>query len=62
MLPEYVVFHELALTSKQYMRTITEVDRAWLREVAPHYYTDKEVADKGGKKVKGKGRAALAGD
>jgi pre-mRNA-splicing factor ATP-dependent RNA helicase DHX16 len=60
MLPEFVVYHELALTSKQYMRTITEIERPWLRELAPHYYSAKEMEEKGGKKIKGKGRAAIA--
>jgi hypothetical protein len=59
MLPEHVVFHELALTSKQYMRTVTEIERAWLNELAPHYYTAKEMEEKKGKKVKGVGRAML---
>ena len=59
MLPEYLLYHELALTTKQYMRTVTEIDKAWLRELAPQFYSDKDVGgeDKG-KKVKSKGRAA----
>jgi pre-mRNA-splicing factor ATP-dependent RNA helicase DHX16 len=60
MLPEWVVFHELRLTSKQYMSSVTEIERKWLQELAPHYYSAKEMEEKnGGKKVKGKGRAAL---
>jgi pre-mRNA-splicing factor ATP-dependent RNA helicase DHX16 len=63
MLPEYVVFHELALTSKQYMRTITEIDKGWLRELAPQYYSEKDMGgDAHGKKVKTKGRAARLDD
>lgn len=58
ILPEYVVYHELVLTSKQYMRTVSEIDGAWLRELAPHFYTEKDVADRNKKKVKGKGRSA----
>jgi hypothetical protein len=34
LLPEYVVYHELVLTSKQYMRTVSAIDGAWLRELA----------------------------
>jgi pre-mRNA-splicing factor ATP-dependent RNA helicase DHX16 len=60
MLPEYVVFHELVLTSKQYMRTVTAIDSAWLRELAPHFYAEGDVADKNKKKVKGRGRAELS--
>lgn len=59
MLPEYVVYHELMLTSKQYMRTVSEIDGAWLRELAPHFYSEKDVADKNKKKVKGKGRSMV---
>jgi Oligonucleotide/oligosaccharide-binding (OB)-fold len=58
VLPEYVVYHELRLTSKQWMATVSEVDAAWLMEVAPQYYKglSLENASKQ-KKVKGKGRA-----
>lgn len=42
-LPRYVLYHELVLTSKEYMRSVSEIDPAWLREVAPHYYTEADV-------------------
>ena len=61
MLPEYVVFHELVLTSKQFMRTVSATDAAWLREVAPHFFSEADVADKSKKKIKGKGLASVAG-
>ena len=60
MLPEYVVFHELVLTSKQYMRTVSAADAAWLRELAPHFFSEADVADKSKKQIKGKGLAAGA--
>ena len=58
MLPDFVVYHELVLTSKEYMRTVTHIKSAWLLEVAPHYYSSKDVVDTSKKKIKGKGRSA----
>lgn len=37
-LPEYVVFAEVLVTSKQYMRCVTAVEEAWLLEAAPTLY------------------------
>lgn len=34
-LPEYVVYAELLITSKQYMRNVSAVDGAWLTELFP---------------------------
>lgn len=34
-LPEFVVYAELLITSKQYMRTVSAVDGAWLTELFP---------------------------
>jgi pre-mRNA-splicing factor ATP-dependent RNA helicase DHX38/PRP16 len=48
--PEYVVYHELVLTSKEYMRTVTAVDAEWLAELGPMFFT-----------LCGKGGAAAAG-
>ena len=31
--PDYLVYHELVLTSKEYMRTVTAVDAEWLAEL-----------------------------
>eukprot|EP00123_Amoebidium_parasiticum_P011338 comp20659_c0_seq1/m.26808 comp20659_c0_seq1/g.26808 ORF comp20659_c0_seq1/g.26808 comp20659_c0_seq1/m.26808 type:complete len:700 (-) comp20659_c0_seq1:147-2246(-) len=36
--PEWVLYHEFVLTSKHYIRTVTEVKGEWLLEVAPNYY------------------------
>lgn len=33
--PEWVVYHELVLTSREYMRTVTTIDPRWLVKVAP---------------------------
>ena len=36
--PEYVIYHELVLTSKEYMRNILVIDAKWLYELAPTFY------------------------
>jgi ATP-dependent RNA helicase DHX8/PRP22 len=36
--PEYVIYHELVLTSKEYMRNVMEIDAKWLIELAPAFY------------------------
>ncbi|MBA0744098.1 hypothetical protein Gogos_006735 [Gossypium gossypioides] len=59
VLPRWVVYHELVLTTKEYMRQVTELKPEWLVEIAPHYYQMKDVEDAGSKKMpKGQGRAA----
>jgi len=58
--PRWVVYHELVLTTKEFMRQVTELNPEWLVEIAPHYYQLKDVDDTGTKKLpKGQGRAAL---
>lgn len=37
--PEYVVYHELIMTSKEYMHCVTAVDPTWLAEAAPMFYS-----------------------
>ncbi len=41
-LPDYVVYHELILTSKEYMSTVTSVDPKWLAELGGVFYSVKE--------------------
>lgn len=36
--PTWVLFEEFALTSKNYVRTVTSVRLDWPVELAPHYY------------------------
>lgn len=33
--PDYIVYHELVMTTKEYMRCVTAVDAQWLAELAP---------------------------
>ena len=41
-LPDYVVYHELILTSKEYMSVVTSVDPRWLAEEGGVFYGLKE--------------------
>ncbi|XP_046842076.1 probable ATP-dependent RNA helicase DHX35 isoform X1 [Xenia sp. Carnegie-2017] len=47
--PQWIVYHELQQTSKEFMRDITVIQSSWLYELAPHYYeygTARELAAK----------------
>jgi len=41
-LPDYVVYHELVLTSKEYMSIVTSVDAHWLADVGDKFYSVRE--------------------
>ena len=41
-LPDYVVYHELILTSKEYMSCVTAVDPHWLADLGGVFYSIKE--------------------
>ena len=41
--PDYVVYHELVLTSKEYMQCITAVDGNWLAELGPMFFSIKQT-------------------
>ena len=41
--PKLILYHELVLTSKEFMRNCMTIDDEWLREAAPHYYSSKEL-------------------
>lgn len=36
--PEWVVYNEFVLTTKNFIRTVTEIKGEWLLEMAPHYF------------------------
>ncbi|CAG8609438.1 28691_t:CDS:10, partial [Dentiscutata erythropus] len=40
--PDYIVYHELVMTSKEYMQCVTAVDPYWLAEMGPMFYSVKE--------------------
>jgi len=37
--PDYIVYHELVLTTKEYMQCVTAVEPAWLAEQAPMFFS-----------------------
>ncbi|CAD7972915.1 unnamed protein product [Amoebophrya sp. A120] len=39
--PEWVVFNDLVLTQKNYVRTVTKIDPAWCLEIADDYFAGK---------------------
>jgi pre-mRNA-splicing factor ATP-dependent RNA helicase DHX16 len=49
--PGWVVFFQLAFTSKEFMRQTAPIEASWLIEIAPHYYQENEVADPKKKKM-----------
>ena len=49
--PRWILYHELVLTSKEFMRQCVEIQGSWLIEVAPHYYKNHEVEDSTTKKM-----------
>ncbi|WOL06217.1 pre-mRNA-splicing factor ATP-dependent RNA helicase DEAH7 [Canna indica] len=40
--PDYVVYHELVLTTKEYMQCVTAVEPYWLAELGPMFFSVKE--------------------
>uniref|UniRef100_A0A452SQK6 RNA helicase n=1 Tax=Ursus americanus TaxID=9643 RepID=A0A452SQK6_URSAM len=49
--PRWLLYHELVLTTKEFMRQVLEIESSWLLEVAPHYYKAKELEDPHSKKM-----------
>ncbi len=43
--PKWVLYHELTFTTKEFMRTVSPMEGAWLTEIAPHYYQKADVED-----------------
>ncbi|KAJ7570096.1 hypothetical protein O6H91_01G106800 [Diphasiastrum complanatum] len=40
--PDYVVYHELVLTAKEYMQCVTAVEPQWLAELGPMFFSIKD--------------------
>ena len=49
--PMWVSYHELVLTTKEFMRQVVEIDPKWLRELAPHYFQVADIDLKVGQKM-----------
>lgn len=49
--PDYVVYHELVLTSKEFMQCVTAVDPFWLAEMGPMFFSIRDRDKNYGHKV-----------
>lgn len=58
--PKWVLFYELVLTSREYMRSNMPLQSDWLTEVAPHYHKKKDLETLGTDKKMPKGQGAPA--
>ena len=56
--PKWVIYYELVLTSKEYMRSNMPLQPEWLVEVAPHYHKKKDLETLGLDKKVPKGQGA----
>jgi pre-mRNA-splicing factor ATP-dependent RNA helicase DHX16 len=57
--PKWVIYYELVLTSKEYMRSNMPLKPEWLTEVAPHFYKKKDLESLGVDKKMPKGQGAV---
>lgn len=49
--PGWLMYFELAFTSKEFMRQVATIKPLWLIEIAPHFYQESEVTDATSKKM-----------
>ena len=49
--PAWLVYFELAFTTKEFMRQVAPIQSSWLVEIAPHYYQESDVQDEKSKKM-----------
>lgn len=52
--PDWVLYHELVMTTKEYMRSVMAIDARWLVELAPRFYkpSDNSKLSKAKRRVK----------
>ena len=43
--PKFILYHELVLTSKEYMRSCMPIKSEWLHEVAPHFHKKEDLRE-----------------
>ncbi|ODM92685.1 Pre-mRNA-splicing factor ATP-dependent RNA helicase DHX15 [Orchesella cincta] len=46
--PEWVLYNEFVLTTKNYVRTVTDIKPQWLLQIAPQYF---EMGRSGGRRA-----------
>jgi hypothetical protein len=44
-MPRYVIYFELFLAMKEYMRQVIPIENEWLREIASHFYEINKLND-----------------
>jgi pre-mRNA-splicing factor ATP-dependent RNA helicase DHX16 len=49
--PPWLVYFELAFTTKEFMRQVAPIKPGWLLEIAPHFYQESDVEDAKAKKM-----------
>lgn len=57
--PEWVIYHELVFTTKEYMRNVLEIKGEWLREIAPHFIKESDLRETKAKMPKKVGLAEM---
>lgn len=57
--PKWVLFYQLVLTSREYMRSNMPLQPEWLTEVAPHFFSGKDLETLHIDKNKTKGQGAV---
>ncbi|KAF7627114.1 hypothetical protein Mgra_00009624 [Meloidogyne graminicola] len=58
--PDYVVYHELIMTAKEYMQCVTAVEAQWLAELGPMFYSIKEASKTRSEKIRDTQRTTAA--
>ncbi|KAL7712649.1 RNA helicase [Entamoeba marina] len=43
--PRWILYYELVLTTKEYVRQVSEIDPSWLVEVAPHVFKEEDMKE-----------------
>lgn len=59
--PKWIIFYELVLTSREYMRGNLPIQPEWLAEAAPHYHKKKDLEALGTDRKMPKGQGAVGG-
>ena len=58
--PRWLLYHELAFTTKEYMRMVAPIKGEWLIQIAPHFYNASHIEDSSTKKIsKNIGKSAM---
>jgi pre-mRNA-splicing factor ATP-dependent RNA helicase DHX16 len=60
--PKWLIYSELVLTSKEFMRSVLPIEPEYLTELAPFYFKDGEVDKLGTDKKVGKGKGKVGVD